>query len=174
MGEIDMILRQEREDEFDQIYELVRVAFQTAKVSDGTEQDFVNRLRAGGNYIPKLALVVEEDGKLIGHIMLTKTYVQSDGKQHEALLLAPISVVLEYRTMGVGTMLINESFRLARTMGYEAVFLVGDPAYYRRFGFRSTADFGITDTHGIPEEYVMVCELAEGALEGISGTVCLE
>jgi putative acetyltransferase len=169
-----MIVRSEREDEFDQIFDLVRVAFQTAKVSNGKEQEFVNRLRSGGNYIPQLALVADDDGKLIGHSMLTKTYIHGDGKDYEALLLAPISVVLEHRNRGVGTLLINESFRLAKAMGYGAVFLVGDPAYYHRFGFRSTVDFGIRDTHGIPDEYVMVCELVENALAGISGTICLE
>lgn len=169
-----MIIRREREDEFDQIHELVQVAFQTARVSNGKEQDFVRQLRAGGNYLPELALVAEEDDKLIGHIMLTKTCIHGDGKDNEALLLAPISVALEYRNRGVGTALINESFRLARAMGFGPVFLVGDPAYYRRFGFRPTVDFGIRDTHSIPDEYVMVCELKKNALAGISGTVCLE
>lgn len=169
-----MIIRREREDEFDEIYDLVRAAFQTAKVSDGKEQEFVNKLRASGNYIPELALVAEEDGMLIGHVMLTKTYITSEDGKHEALLLAPISVVLDYRNKGIGTALIHESFRLARTMGYGAVFLVGDPAYYHRFGFRSTVDFGIRDTHGIPDANVMACELTENALSGIRGTIYLE
>ena len=63
-------VRQEREAEFPAIYELIRTAFATAEVSDGDEQDFANRLRIHGNYIPELALVAECQGKLIGHIML--------------------------------------------------------------------------------------------------------
>ena len=59
-------------------------------------------------------------------------------------------------------------------MGYKVVFLVGDPAYYHRFGFQPTVNFGIKDIHDIPHEYVMVCELVENALDGISGTICLE
>jgi putative acetyltransferase len=173
--ERQVIIRGEREDEFAKIHDLVRMAFQTAKVSDGREQDFVDGHRVGDNYLPELALVAEEDGRLIGHIMLTKTYITSGGQEHEALLLAPLSVVLEQRNRGVGTQLVNESLRLAKAMGYGAVFLVGDPAYYRRFGFRPTADFGIRDTHdGLPEEYVMVCELADHALAGLSGTIYLE
>ena len=105
--------------------------------------------------------------------MLTKTYINNTNK-YEALLLAPISIVLEYRNRGIGTMLINESFRLATKMGYKVVFLVGDPAYYHRFGFQPTVNFGIKDIHDIPHEYVMVCELVENALDGISGTICLE
>ena len=89
-------VRQEREAEFPAIYELIRTAFATAEVSDGDEQDFANRLRIHGNYIPELALVAECQGKLIGHIMLTRTVVtQDDGTPYEALMIAPLSVVPE-------------------------------------------------------------------------------
>ena len=80
-----MLIRRERPEEFSRIYDLVKIAFQTAKVTNGKEQDFVNQLRAGDNYIPELALVAEEDGKLIGHIMLTKTYIIGDKRKYEAL-----------------------------------------------------------------------------------------
>ncbi|MDD5648587.1 MAG: hypothetical protein PHY03_06600 [Dehalococcoidia bacterium] len=80
-----MIVRRERAEEFPEIYKLVEVAFQTAKVTNGKEQDFVNQLRAGGNYIPELAPVAEEGGKLIGHIMLTKTYINGNNNKYETL-----------------------------------------------------------------------------------------
>lgn len=166
-----MIIRKEAENDFSQIYDLVKIAFQTAKVSNGKEQDFVNQLRSGNNYIPELALVAEENDRLIGHIMLTKTYIVNGDNRFEALLLAPISVVLEYRNRGIGAKLINESFRLAKEMGYTSVFLVGDPAYYHRFGFKSSVDFGVKQLYNIPDEYVMACELVPNALRGISGII---
>jgi predicted N-acetyltransferase YhbS len=169
-----MIIRREAEADCDRIYDLVKIAFQTAQVTNGEEQDYQVRLRNSDNYIPELALVAEEDGELVGHIMLTKTYITTDHGKVESLLLGPISVVLERRNQGIGALLINESRRLAKEMGYTAVFLVGDPAYYHRFGFEPTAKYGIKDTHGIPDEYVMVCPLVETALRGISGTVYLE
>lgn len=70
--QVRMIIRRETSEEFPRIYALVKTAFQTAKVADGNEQDFVSQLRAGGGYIPELALVAEENGSLIGHIMLTR------------------------------------------------------------------------------------------------------
>jgi predicted N-acetyltransferase YhbS len=73
-----MFIRRETTEEFSRIYDLVKIAFQTAKVTNGKEQDFVNQLRNSGNYIPELALVAEEDDKLIGHIMLTKTHITND------------------------------------------------------------------------------------------------
>lgn len=91
-------IRPEREEEFEIIYKLIQTAFETADVKDGTEQDYANKLRAGIGYLPKLALVAEKEGKLIGHIMLTKTSVQqNNGENIETLLIAPLSVLLEYR-----------------------------------------------------------------------------
>ncbi len=166
-----MIIRRETPEEFSQIYDLVKIAFQTAKVSNGKEQDFVNHLRSSGNYIPELALVADENGKLIGHIMLTKTFIVNSGNKFGTLLLAPISVALDYRNKGVGSNLIKESFKLAKDMGYTSVFLVGDPAYYHRFGFKASVNFGIKNINNIPDEYVMACELVPDALHGISGTI---
>ena len=166
-----MFIRQETPQEHDQIHDLVKVAFQTAKVSNGKEQDFVDQLRNSGNYIPDLALVAEENEILIGHIMLTKKSIATNNTEIETLLLAPLSVVLEYRNKGVGSRLIKKSFDLARLLGYKSVCLVGDPTYYHRFGFRCSSDFGIKPENDIPSQYVLACELAPNSLQGINGTI---
>jgi len=166
-----MNIRRELSADYSGIYELVKVAFQTAKVSNGKEQDFVIQLRNSDNYIPELALVAEHNDKLIGHIMLTKTFISLNNEKLEILLLAPISVVLEYRNKGIGSKLINESFKLAKEMGYKSVILVGNPAYYSRFGFKPSVDFGIKNSNNIPDEYVMAYELVPNALNGISGII---
>jgi predicted N-acetyltransferase YhbS len=111
-----VIIRQEKPSEFQSIYDLVKVAFQTAKVADGNEQDYVDKLHASSNYIPELALVAEEDGKIIGHIMLTKTYVATGNSKFEALLVAPLFVALEYRKRGIASKLVKESFDLAKNL----------------------------------------------------------
>jgi predicted N-acetyltransferase YhbS len=164
-------VRQEKPSDFQKIYDLVKVAFQTAKVAYGKEQDFVDKLRVSGNYIPELGLVAEEAANLLGHIMLTKTCVMTSGSKFEALLLAPLSVSLEYRNRGIGSKLVMQSFDLAKSLGYKAVFVVGDPAYYSRFGFKSSMLFGIKHVPSIPDKYVMVFELFTGALTGVAGTV---
>ncbi len=168
-----MIIRREAPQDYARIYDLVKVAFQTAQVTNGKEQDFVEQLRSSRDYIPELALVAEQDGELIGHIMLTRTYITRRDDKVEALFLGPISVVLERRNQGIGSALMNESLRLAKAMGYQSVFLVGDPAYYHRFGFQPTAKFGIKELEPIPDEYVMVCQLDDNALAGITGTIRL-
>lgn len=165
-----MLIRQETEKEFGQIYELVKIAFQTAQVSNGKEQDFVTKLRDAKYYIPELALVAEENGKLRGHIMLTRAAINNGGKATEILLVAPLSVILEMRGKGIGSALMKESLKLAKAMGYKAVCLVGNPAYYKRFGFRQSSEFGINYI-GIPEQYVLTKELVPGTLSGVSGTI---
>ena len=167
---MNLTIRTEHEKEFNQIYDFVRIAFETAQVSDGNEQNFVNELRASENYIPELALVALVDGNIVGHIMLTKYIVQDLNQNHDVLLLAPLSVDLNYRGQGIGSKLVMKSFELARKMGYTAVVLVGDPAFYQRFGFKSSVDFGI-NCHEIPAQYVQACELVEGSLDNVFGTL---
>ena len=166
-----MKIRQEKPSDFNDIYSLVKFGFQTAEVSNGNEQDYIIKLRASGNYIPELALVAEENGKIIGHIMLTKTYVSCSDSKFEALLLAPLCVALEHRNLGIGSKLIMESFELAENSGYTTVFVVGNPEFYSRFGFRSSVLFGIKHIPMIPDQFVMVHELSIGALTDVVGTV---
>jgi len=169
-----MNIRQENSHDYAAIYELVKTAFETAKVKDGDEQDFVNRLRDSDKYIPSLALVAEEDGKIIGHIMVTKTWVTHGDEKHEVLYLAPVSVLLEYRKKGVGSELIRRCLTTGKEMGYKAVFLAGDPGYYHRFGFEATIKHGIKCSIDLPEEFnenIMVCELIPGGLKGVTGVV---
>jgi putative acetyltransferase len=151
----------------------VETAFRTAKVSEGDEQDFVDRLRRGSDYIPELALVTEDHGKLIGHIMLTRMFVSANGRQHPVLLLAAVSVVLERRNQGIGSQLISEAFRRARDRNHKSVIVVGNPAYYSRFGFKSSVTFGIKNLNLIEDEFVMACALTPDGLREVAGSISL-
>ncbi len=162
-----MIIRPATDADYDPIHELVKTAFQTAKVSDGTEQDFVRELRKG-KYLPELELVAEEDGALIGHVMLTGTTIRNGDDVTETLLLAPLCVALERRNKGIGAALMREALGKAKTLGHVSVVLIGDPAYYGRFGFRALP--AITYP-GVPALYTLTRELVPGALSGVAGTI---
>jgi putative acetyltransferase len=166
-------IRPEKPSEFAAIYAFVKTAFATARRSDGDEQDFVDRLRARGGYIPELALVAEDEGRLIAHLMLTRLSVATTSGPRPALLLAPVSVAAERRNEGVGTRLVDEAVRRATKRGHAAVFVVGDPSYYGRFGFVPSVQFGIVNTSGIGEAYVMALPLAPGGLRDAAGVVSL-
>lgn len=164
-------IRPEAPAEFAEIHGFVQTAFATAKVSNGTEQDFVDELRASPGYLADLALVAMAGGRVVGHVMLTRKTIATATGPREILLLAPLAVALERRGKGIGARLVETVFERARAAGFDAVVLVGDPAYYGRFGFRTSTEFGIANTAGIPDIYVQIAELVPGALAGISGTV---
>lgn len=170
---MDLTIDEEKESEFSEIYELIKIAFQTAKKADGDEQDYVDKLRKSNKHIPELALTIKDSKKIVGHIMLTKTFILRDNEKIEALLLSPICVQLEYRNKGVATKLIRHSLTLAKNKGFKAVFLVGNPAFYSKFGFESIIKFGITDTGNIPVNYTMGLELEKGFLATKGGTISI-
>jgi putative acetyltransferase len=80
--------------------------------------------------------------------------------------LAPVAVKPAHRRKGIAAALIREG--LGQCSGY--VVVLGDPAYYRRFGFRLARDFGLENEYGADEEF-MVLEAGPGALRGLTGLV---
>ena len=97
-----MTIRPAQAGDYSQIYSLVQTAFATAKVSDGTEQDFVLELRRRDTYRSELELVAEENGQLIGHILLTILPVPGAPQGLRGLMVAPLCVRLEDRSRGLG------------------------------------------------------------------------
>ncbi|MCC8108845.1 MAG: N-acetyltransferase [Planctomycetes bacterium] len=160
-----LTIRPERKDEFPVIYDLIRGAFATARVADGDEQDYMNSLRESENYIPELALVLEVDGRLVGHIALTRVPLRTDdGRAVRSLLLAPLSIAPAEQSKGYGDILTRDALRRAGLAGWQAVFLAGSPDYYGRFGFRAAGEFDIVFTGNVPPEFVLALELEKGAL----------
>lgn len=98
-----MVIRQETEKDYDEVYAVVKAAFERAEHSDGNEQDLVAALRKGGAFVPELSLVAQKDGRIVGHILLTKGSVGS----RDVLVLAPLSVLPENQSQGIGSALME-------------------------------------------------------------------
>ena len=79
--------------------------------------------------------IVAEDGGIVGHVMLSRMAVQADGRRLRALGLAPVAVIPEWQGQGIGTALVEAAVREAGASGEQMLFLLGEPEYYRRFGF---------------------------------------
>lgn len=154
-----MKIRQEKPEDYEEVYELVREAFASAEHADGNEQDLVEALRKGDAFIPELSLVAEEGGQLAGHILFTRARVG----EVEVLALAPLSVRPAFQRQGVGTALIEEGHRIARKMGYAYSIVLGSENYYPRLGYREAAGFGVEVPEGIPSANFMAIQLLEGA-----------
>ncbi|MDL2210544.1 N-acetyltransferase [Desulfovibrio sp. OttesenSCG-928-O18] len=166
-------IRPERETDFDTIYALVRESFSALEAADGDEQDFVVAMRQHPGYIRELALTAERNGELVGYTMLTETEILDAASPPKVLLLAPLCVVPAQWGQGVGGALMDEAFKRAVCRGFSAVFLAGDPEYYKRFGFRPTVDFGVRHQLSVPDKFILAKELVPGALKNVGGTVVL-
>ena len=78
----------------------------------------------------EISLVAIEEGAVVGHILFSRLEAPMP-----ALALAPLAVDRELRRRGIGTVLVREGLARATEEGWGAVFVLGDPAYYARFGF---------------------------------------
>lgn len=107
---------------------------------------------------------------LIGHIILTGASIRENGGCFGTLLLAPLSVTLEWRTRGIGTALIRETLAKAAALGHSSAVLIGDPGYYDRLGPHSAASIPYP---GVLDEYTLACELTPDALRNVSGAIVL-
>ncbi|MCL2698962.1 MAG: N-acetyltransferase [Defluviitaleaceae bacterium] len=169
-----MIIRQEHPSDYDEVYELVKISFATDTHCDGTEQDYLNGLRDKSTFIPELSLVAEhKTGKLIGQIVLYKTDVVTPDKTLTELVLSPICVHPGHFRRGIARAMIDEALRIAKGMGFRAVFLCGAPEIYGRLGFLPSYRYNIfhKDDASGAAEWSMVQELYAGALGGVSGMV---
>lgn len=161
-----MIIRRENEKDYEEIYALVKQAFESAEQADGNEQDLVNNLRSGNAYIPELSLVAEIDEKIVGHIMFSKAFVGNC----EVLALAPLSVLPAYQRQGIGTALIKEGHRIAGKLGYSYSVVLGSENYYPKAGYLPADEYGIKAPFDVPRNNFMAYKLRDIVPE-ISGTM---
>lgn len=127
-----MILRDEQSGDEAAIAALTTAAFFGTEHSDGSEAAIVERLRA--DRALALSLVAEAaDGTLIGHLALSPVTI-SDGMQRW-YGLGPLAVAPEKQRQGIGSALIHEAFARMQAAGARGCVVLGDPAYYGRFGF---------------------------------------
>jgi putative acetyltransferase len=97
------------------------------------EADLVDRLRADGDLI--LSLVAEQKGRIVGHVAFSRLSITNDSDVTPGVSLAPVSVLPEMQRKGVGRALIEAGHNQLRSADETAVFVLGDPAYYNRFGY---------------------------------------
>lgn len=169
-----MKVRQEKPSDYDEVYQLVKMSFATNADDDGTTQDYLNELRGKDTFIPELSLVAEhENGTIVGQVVLYKTVIITPQGELTELLLSPISVHPDYFRQGMARAMIGEALRIAKEMGFNAVFLCGNPNVYKGLGFLPTYMYGIYHENDKSKaaEWSMVRELSRGTLNGISGTV---
>ncbi|AGZ25577.1 MULTISPECIES: GNAT family N-acetyltransferase [Staphylococcus] len=168
---MNFIIRQERKEDYRDTEEVVRRAFENETYSDQSEHTLVAKLRKSEVFVPDLSLVAVNEDKIIGHILLSKIWIDTEDKKVESLALAPISVLPEYQNKGVGRKLIQQALTIAEKLDFESVIVMGHEAYYPKFGFKKASHWGIQAPFEIPDELLMAIELKDNSLDHVSGVI---
>jgi putative acetyltransferase len=126
----------------------------------------IGELRSSKVFIPDLSLVAELNGRIVGHVVLSKVQLKSSKGSSEILALGPMSVVPSQSHRGIGSELIEAAVARAKPLCFAAIVVACHPDYYQRFGFRLAKEWGITCNLPIPEDALTAMELVKGSLAG--------
>jgi predicted N-acetyltransferase YhbS len=127
------VIRDERAGDAPAIAALITRAFAVAEHASGTEAAIVDALRAAGAL--SLSLVAVQGDAIVGHVALSPVGI--DGVEGGWFGLGPLSVDPARQRRGIGAGLVEAAIAWLRASGAAGCVLLGDPAYYRRFGFVS-------------------------------------
>ena len=137
-------------------------AIAEAAFLQSAEPQLVEDLRDAGDSV--FSLVAVEGETVIGHAMFSRLKAP-----FPALALAPVAVRPERQRMGVGSRLIREGIARSEAAGWSGIFVLGDPAYYRRFGFDAGKASGFISPYAGP--HLMVLPLGGNELPTSTGLI---
>lgn len=140
-----MLIRDETIADIQAIGRLVTEAMLMLAQSTGAEASIVEKLRA--EKALALSLVAEEEGAVVGYLAASAARI---GSQEGWGLIGPLAVLPSRHRQGIGSALMAEALRRLRAT-CRGTALVGDPAYYGRFGFRAFPGLSVA---GCPPEVV--------------------
>ncbi|AUH02225.1 N-acetyltransferase [Pectobacteriaceae bacterium CE70] len=142
---------------------LLRQAFPT-----GAEAELVRQLRENGQLT--LGIVATDDeGGVIGYAAFSPVTIENEDRQWVGL--APLAVDERFRCQGLGEQLVYEGLDALNEFGYTAVVVLGNPAYYSRFGFVLAIEQQLRCRWPGTEKSFQVYPLADNHFEGTSGLV---
>ena len=151
-----MIIRAAETADHAAIREILLAAF-----PEPDEANLVDQLRSDGD--AAIELVAEDKGSIVGHILFSPVEAPFN-----ALALAPVAVAPDRHGQGIGSALIEAGHAIARDTGWNAIFVLGEPAYYRRFGYDPAQAARFTSPYAGP--YFMMLTL-RGDLDAAGGRV---
>ncbi|MBY8873617.1 N-acetyltransferase [Micromonospora sp. PLK6-60] len=137
-------LRPEGPADVEPIRRVLAAAFARPDAATPPEVGLVDALRGSAAWLPELAMVAEYGGEVVGYALLTRVTVRDDGGAAPALALGPVAVAPHRQRVGHGTAVVQAALEAATELGERLVVVLGDPAYYRRFGFERADRMGLT------------------------------
>ena len=171
-----MNIRLETPADFREVENLTREAFWNVYRPGCTEHYVLNQYRRNPDFIPELDFVMEEDDRIIGHVMFSKAEITlDDGGVFPSWTFGPISIHPDYKRKGYGLKLLNYALGKAREMGIGLLQMEGNIDFYSHAGFDLASKLHI-HYHGEPRDaevpYFLAQELIPGYWGGREGTYC--
>ncbi len=163
---MSVVVRPETEDDYARISEINDAAF-----NQPNEGRLIENLRKTSDFVSDLSLVVEGEGEVVGHILFYPIKVDAGDTKHGSLALAPMSVHPDFQNIGIGSMLVKEGLRRAKSLGYRSVIVVGHKGFYPIFGFKKASKWGIKAPFDLPDDVFFAIELVKDGLKNVSGVV---
>ncbi|MEI4481959.1 MULTISPECIES: GNAT family N-acetyltransferase [unclassified Phyllobacterium] len=152
----DVTVQTTSPDDYPEVANLVERAF------GGTgEVKLISRLRENNDVL--LELVARKNGILTGHILFSR--VKITGKNHDAVALAPLAVLPEFQKQGVGSLLIQTAHTKLVAAGETLSLVLGDPAYYGRFGYEHLRAAGFESAY--QGKYLQALAFADAPSTGV-------
>ena len=161
-----MNIRLETPKDYREVENLTREAFWNVYRPGCTEHYVLNQFRTNPDFIPELDLVMEEDDKIIGHVMFSKAeLVLDDGRCVPSWTFGPISIHPDYKRKGYGLKLLKYALAKAREMGIGFICMEGNIAFYSLAGFDLASKLNI-HYHDFPRDAEVPFFLAQELIPG--------
>ena len=155
-----MIIRDETPSDIDVITKITVAAFADCQHGNHTEQFIIHALRAAGALTVSLA--AEIDGRVVGHIAISAVTI--GGQVCDWYGVGPVSVRPDCQRQGIGKSLIEAGLRRLKESGAKGCVLVGDPGYYKQFGFRNLPELIL---EGVPPENFLALPFGGETARGV-------
>lgn len=161
-----MTIRLEKPEDYRAVEDLTREAFWNVYRPGCTEHYVLHCYRDNPDFIPDLDFVMEEDGRLIGHVMFSKAeLVLNDGSRRQSWTFGPISIHPDYKRKGYGLRLLSHALEKARENGVGFLCMEGNIGFYEHAGFDLASKFGI-HYHDMPQNEEVPFFLAQELIPG--------
>ena len=163
------MIRLETPADYRAVEELTRESFWNVYRPGCTEHFVLNQYHSNPDFIPELDFVMEEDGRLIGHVMFSKASLQlPDGTSKPSWTFGPICIHPDYKRKGYGLKLLTYALDKARKAGIGFLCMEGNLEFYKNAGFGLASRMGI-HYHAEPADaevpYFLAQELIPGWLK---------
>jgi putative acetyltransferase len=100
-------------------------------------------------------VVAASDDQVLGHILFSPV-ATTPLSEAKGIGLAPVAVRVDVQSQGIGSRLIRAGLQISKELGYNYCVVLGNPAYYERFGFQKASHLGLENEYVVDDEFMVI------------------